>query len=298
MAACTVWMLHVNLPLMSLMPESEAAVTQFLRMVFFLVLFWSALRVMDVFGQVLAGSLQHAQKTSLSSLVPLVTRIGKVLVVAAAGISVLSGLGYPVTSLVAGLGIGGLAFALAAQKTVENLFGAFSLGVDQPFREGDSVKVAEVQGVVERVGLRSTRIRTAERTLVSIPNGALADMRIENFTLRDRMRMHVQLPLVYSTTAENMRVLVTHIENHLRQHPKTWQETVLVRFVGFAEYSLTLEISAWFLTGDVDEFTYIRQHMLLDIMGIVRGHGSDFALPTRMWLSAEGTPSEPHPPVG
>ncbi len=287
MAACTVWMLHLNLPLMSLMPEPQAMAKHLLRVVFFVVLFWSALRVMDVFGQVLQNSFTANHQTSLSSLVPLFTRIGKVLVVVAAGICVLSELGYPVTSLVAGLGIGGLAFALAAQKTVENLFGAFSLGVDQPFREGDFVKVDDVQGTVERVGLRSTLIRTQERTLVSMPNGKLADMRIENFTLRDRMRMHVQLPLVQHTSAENMRLLMQNIENHLRQHPKTWQETVLVRFVGIAEYSLTLEISAWFLTGDTEEFTYIRQHMLLDIMGIVRAHGSDFALPTRLWVSAE-----------
>jgi len=150
-------------------------------------------------------------------------------------VAVLSELGYPVASLIAGLGIGGLALALAlaAQKTVENLFGAFSIGVDQPFQEGDFVRIEDFVGTVESVGLRSTRIRTLDRTLIIMPNGKLADMRIETFSVRDRMRLSCVIGLVYSTTETQMRQVLTGLEARLRAHPKIWAETVVVRFAAF-----------------------------------------------------------------
>lgn len=121
-------------------------------------------------------------------------------VVAFGRVALLSELGYPVTSLVAGLGIGGLAVALAAQKTVEALFGAFSIGADQPFREGDFVRVEDFVGAVEVTGLRSTKIRTLDRTRISIPNGQLAMMRLECYSVRDRMCLACKVGLVYSTS--------------------------------------------------------------------------------------------------
>jgi hypothetical protein len=130
--------------------------------------------------------LTHVASRSLLSLG---ARIGKVALGIMALVAVISELGYPVTSLIAGLGIGGLAFALASQKTVENLFGAFSIGVDQPFCEGDFIKVEDFSGTVEAIGLRSTRIRTLDRTLITVPNGKLAEMRIETFAVRDRIRL-------------------------------------------------------------------------------------------------------------
>jgi MscS family membrane protein len=206
--------------------------------------------------------------------------VGKVLVVAIAVVALLSELGYPVASLVAGLGIGGLAVALAAQKSLENLFGAFAIGGDQPFREGDFVRVEDFVGTVERVGLRSTRIRTLDRTLITIPNGKLAEMRLESFAARDRMRLWCTVHLVYGTTAHQMREVLAGLERVLREHPKIWPDALTVRFTDLGESSLRIEVMAWFQT-DWDEFQLIRQEMLIQFLAVVEKAGTSFAFPTR-----------------
>jgi MscS family membrane protein len=197
-------------------------------------------------------------------------------------VAVISELGYPVASLIAGLGIGGLALALASQKTVENLFGAFSIGVDQPFREGDFVKVEDFfMGTVEAIGLRSTRVRTPDRTLITVPNGKLAEMRIETFAVRDRIRLACTLGLVYGTTANQMRLVVAGLEQTLREHPKIWHEDITVRFKELTASSLDIEINAWFTTADYAEFQTIRQDILLQFMEVVEKAETHFAFPTR-----------------
>jgi len=196
-------------------------------------------------------------------------------------VAALSELGYPVASLLAGLGLGGLAFALAAQKTVENLFGALSIGLDQPIREGDFVKVEEMVGTVEAIGLRSTRIRTLDRTLVSIPNGRLADMRLETFAARDRIRLACELGLVYETTEGQMREVLAGLEAVLRAHPLIWPDAVVVRFKQFGAFSLDIEIMAWFRTSDWGQFQGIRQEVLLQFMGVVQAAGTSMAFPTQ-----------------
>jgi MscS family membrane protein len=199
-----------------------------------------------------------------------------------ATVAIISELGYPVASLIAGLGIGGLALALASQKTVENLFGAFSIGVDQPLREGDFVKVEDfMMGTVEAIGLRSTRVRTLDRTIVTIPNGKLAEMRIESFAVRDRIRLACTLGLVYGTTASQMRLVVAGLEQTLREHPKIFSEGITVRFKELSPSSLDIEIMAWFTTADYAEFQLIRQDLLLAFMEIVEKAGTAFAFPTR-----------------
>jgi MscS family membrane protein len=208
-------------------------------------------------------------------------RVFKVAIAALGLVAILSALGYPVASLVAGLGLGGLAFALAAQKTVENLFGAFSIGVDQPFREGDFVKVDDFVGTVEAIGLRSTRFRTLDRTIVTLPNGRLADMRLESFAVRDRLRLAAVVGLVYQTTRAQMLDVLAGFERALRSQPKIWPDALTVRFSGLGASSLDVEVMAWFETSDWSEFQRIREQVLLDFMAVVEAAGSGFAFPTR-----------------
>ncbi len=245
------------------------------------VAFWSMLRAIDVSTSALAQAPWARDRPGSRSLLSIAGRIAKVVVGALAVIAALSELGYPVASLLAGLGLGGLAFALAAQKTVENLFGAVAIGLDQPIREGDFVKVEDMVGTVEAVGLRSTRIRTLDRTLVTIPNGRLADMRLESYTARDRIRLACDLGLVYETTADQMRVVLAGLEAVLRAHPLIWPDAVVVRFKQFGAFSLDIEIMAWFRTCDWGEFQGIRQEVLLQFMGVVQSAGTSMAFPTQ-----------------
>ena len=180
-----------------------------------------------------------------------------------------------------GLGIGGLALAFGAQKTIENLFGSISLAADQPFRVGDFVKIEDFTGNVERIGMRSTQIRTLDRTLISLPNGKLADMQIEDFASRDRIRLAATVSLAYGTTEEQVRRVVAGIETMLRAHPKVWPEVVVARLAALSVSSLDVEVLCWFETRDYGEFRDYRQEALLGIMGVVREAGTGLAFPTQ-----------------
>ena len=193
-----------------------------------------------------------------------------------------------IATILAGLGIGGIAVALGAQKTLEHFFGSVSIGVDQPFRVGDWVTVDGVSGSVEAIGLRSTRIRTLDRTQVSIPNGRLADMRTENYGPRDRIRFHTEVGLEYSTTAAQVAQVRDGIETMLVQHPRTWPDVVVVRFFRFAPSSIDLEVLCWVDTTDLAEFRVIREQHLLGIMAIVERAGAQFAFPTRVVMQRPG----------
>jgi MscS family membrane protein len=215
---------YAAVPWLGLYRPAEELIHRVLHGLGFVVFFWGLWRASNVLGAAIAISKFALARPATRSLIPLMTRTLKVVVVALAMVALLAQLGYPVASLVAGLGIGGLAVALAAQKTLENLFGAFSIGADQPFRVGDFVKIEDFVGTVEVLGLRSTRIRTLDRTLITIPNGKLADMRTESFAERDRLRLACTLNLVYGTTARQMRDLLQELERVLRDHPKIWPE--------------------------------------------------------------------------
>jgi MscS family membrane protein len=266
---------------LDLYPPMHAFVTQSLGTLLLLAFFWGLWRGVGVVGHALRRADWAAGNAGAQSALSIGVRLGRVAVLCVAVVAALSRLGYPVTGLLAGLGLGGLAFALAAQKTVENLFGSLSIAVDAPFRVGDFVKVEDVVGTVETLGLRSTRIRTLDRTLVTIPNGRLAEMRLESYSVRDRLRLACTISLVYDTSADQMRRVLEGLEAALRAHPLIWPDAVVVRFKELGPCSLDIEVMAWFLTSDWPEFQLIRQEMLLRFMQVVEGAGSSFAFPTR-----------------
>lgn len=275
----TAWML---LPVLVLGPGGNATALALLSSSLLAALFWAALRFIDVADEAARTSTFVKQRPETLAVLPLARKTAKIVLLAIAVVSVLQKLGYPAASLVAGLGIGGLAFALAAQKTIEHLFGGVVLGLDQPFRPGDLVKVDDLLGIVDSVGLRSTRIRTLARTMVTIPNGRLADMRIETFATRDRIRLGVILGLVFSTGAGQMRAVVQELEAYLNAHPRRFKdEPARVFFVNLGSHSLDVDVSVWLDTADWNEFQALRQEILLECMAIVTRNGSAFAFPTR-----------------
>ena len=242
---------------------------------------WIAFRVVDIARSILERRAWAIERPASRSLLLIGSRFAKVTVVLFGVIILLAQLGVSVASLIAGLGIGGLAIALAAQKTVENLFGTLSIGVDQPMREGDFVKIYDFVGTVEQIGLRSTRIRTLDRTVITIPNGELANQRIESFAVRDRIRLSCVLGLLYQTSAVQMRGVLTDLRRVLHDHPKIWPDAVVVRFRELASSSLEIEVMAWFQTSDWGEFQAIREEVLLQFMEVVERHETGFAFPTQ-----------------
>ncbi len=192
-------------------------------------------------------------------------------------------LGIPLTPLLAGLGVGGFAVALAARPTLENFIGGMTLFADKPVRVGDYCRFGETLGTVEEIGFRSTRIRTKGRTIISIPNSKFSELQLENFDRRDHIWLHAVLALRCETTPEQLRYVLTRVREMLVAHPKTEKHLPLrVRFVGFNDYSLDVEVSTYVNTRAWDEFLGVREDVFLRIMDIVEQAGAGFAFPSQI----------------
>lgn len=272
------WML---LPYLALTLRAEDYVERVLRALGYLVFFWGLVRAVGVAGDEIAEAKWSESRPNIRAVTGVGVRLGKVVVGAIALMVALSQLGYPVTTVVAGLGIGGVALALAAQKTVENLFGSISILADQPFGVGDTIRVDTIEGTVETIGLRSTRIRTVERTLIIIPNGKLADMRIESLGPRDRIRFSTKLGLSRDTKVTQIAAIVQGIHTKLRAHPRVRRDDVFVRLSGVGESSFDLDVAAPVDTIDANEFAKIREELLLTCISVVTEEGASLAVPGR-----------------
>jgi MscS family membrane protein len=194
------------------------------------------------------------------------------------------------TAALAGLGVGGIAVALAAQKTLENVIGGISLIADQVLRVGDFLKLGDVSGTVEDVGLRSTRIRTMDRTLVSVPNGQIANMSLETFSARDKFWFHPLVGLRYETTVEQIRSVGAGIQKMLADHANTQSASVRVRFLRLGASSLDVDVLAYVFARDWDHFLEIQEELLLGIMEVVQQAGAEIAFPSQtMYLAAHSS---------
>jgi len=286
--AWTVVTIYALLPWLGLYEPAEAFVHRGLSASLLVALFWALWQAVELSRNTMSSAQWVKSSNTAASLMMLGARLGKLLVAAFAFVAVLAELGYPVTSLITGLGIGGIGLALAAQKTVENLFGAFSLAIDQPFREGDTIQVDTISGTVESIGLRSTRIRTADRTLITIPNGKLAEMRVETITARDRVRFYCVLGVTHSP-AERISTILSGIERLLRENSLVVADSISVRLVGLTDSAMNLEIVAMLETADYAKFLQVRQDLLLAMIEVVEAAGSALAHPvSSIRLSAAG----------
>lgn len=252
---------------------------------FFWGVFWLCAAIIDAIVRHLRARLENKHRGFSYSVLPLSGRIAKLLVLVLIVAAVLSAWGYNTTTLLAGLGIGGVALALASQKTIENLFGSIAVISDRPVSVGDFCKFGGGMGTVEDIGLRSTRIRTADRTLVTVPNGSFSTMTLENFDRRDKMLFHVTLNLRRDTTPDQMRTLLDSITKLLKDNPKLEPGALPVRFIGIGSYSLDIEIFTYVLTLDGDEFMRIQQALLLSIMDAVAAAGAALAVPTQATIA-------------
>lgn len=241
---------------------------------------WLLCRIVDI---VVLGIRVRAEEKGNIGLLPALhplQRITTFLILGLAFVTALGVMGVNVTAAIAGLGVGGIALALAAQKTLENLFGGFTLFADQPVRVGDFCRFDDQLGTVEEIGLRSTRIRTLDRTLVSVPNAEFSNLRLENYAKRDRILLKTVLGVRYETTADQLRFLLARIREILIAHPRVTVDPARIRFVGFGAYSLDLEVFAYVDTNDWNEFLAIREDIYLRFIEAVEEAGSSFAFPS------------------
>jgi MscS family membrane protein len=227
-------------------------------------------------------------------------RVLQGLVIVGTVVAALGVLGVNLTATLAGLGIGGIAVAFAAQKSLENLFGGAVVLTDKVIRVGDVVKVGGVQGEIEDVTLYATRIRTFERTVVSIPNGTMMTSHIENFSRRDKFLFRHTLGLTYETTAAQMQAALAGCRKRLASDPRVESATARVRFLKLNAYTLDVEVFAYVLAPDWATFLGVQEDLLLSLMHAVEEAGGRFAFPTQTtYLASEAKVLEPAaPPAG
>jgi len=277
-------------PSARLKPVLERIVSLF----FFLALAWVSAKVVDLADRRLRGYLRSKHSSFSYSVLPLMGRVLKIVITLFMIAAVLSSWGYNTTTILAGLGVGGIAIALAAQKTIENLFGGIAVISDRPVTVGDTCKFGDRVGTVEDIGLRSTRLRTPERTLVTVPNGQFATMTLENLSKQDKMLFHFMLNLRRNTTPDQVRAVLKSIAKILTEREKVEAGNLPVRFTGVGTYSLDLEVSVYVLTNDGDEFLRIQQELLLRILDAIESAGTALALPTQASVTYGSNP-EPAP---
>jgi MscS family membrane protein len=255
---------------------------QVIGVVFIVAWAWLLSRIVQQIARRVRERAIRAGRTGTGSLLLLGERVLKAIISIAAIFAILSSLGVNMTTALAGLGIGGIAIAFAAQKTLENLFGGVSLLGDEVIRVGDICRFGDKTGTVEDISLRSTRIRTPERSELSIPNGSLATMNIDNLSRRDKILFNTKLSLRYETSADQLRYVLAQIRRLLYEHPKVETDGARIRFIGYDNSSLNLEVFCYILTRDGAEFLAIQEDLLLRILDIVEASGTLFAFPSRV----------------
>ena len=253
---------------------------------------WFLLRLVDAIARLVAGRMRRAERRQAVSVITLLRRTAKVMLMAVAAIAILDTFGLDVTTGIAALGIGGIALALGAQKTVENLVGSVTVIIDQPIQVGDFCTVADVTGTVEDIGMRSTRIRTNARTVVSIPNGKFAAEQIENFSKRDRFLFNPTIGLTYDTTADQMREVLAAVRAALAEDENIIDDGARARFTEFNASSLDIEIFAYFRASDFATSLGMREALMLTLMTAIDGAGASIAFPTQTLLLRPETTGE------
>ena len=237
------------------------------------------MRIIDVILDQIQTRLNSRERALTYSVLPLGVRVLKIIIFCIFALLTLSGWGYNTDTILAGVGVGGLAVALAAQKTIENFFGGVSVITDRPVLVGDFCQFGGQVGTVEDIGLRSTRIRTLDRTIVTIPNSQFSTMTLENYSRRDRMWFHPTLKLRRGTNSAQVASFMDKMTEILKNDPMVSIGGVPLRFTKIDDQSLHIEIFAYVLTDDFDKFLAQQSKLLLEIMKAGEESGISFAMP-------------------
>ncbi|PRY11021.1 MscS family membrane protein [Pontibacter ummariensis] len=242
---------------------------------------WVFLRFVDFFALILRYRAEKTPSKLDDQLVPFFKDFSKVVLVIFSFLIMLGVVfGVNVGGLVAGLGVGGLAIAFAAKESLENLLASFTIFLDQPFVVGDLVQVGDLVGVIEKIGFRSTRIRTLEKSFVTVPNKNMIDKPLDNLSLRTFRRAKFDINLTYNTTSEQIRAITNDIQEFIDHHPRTSQEG-RIRFLNLGPHSKDVMVLYFVDTMDWNEYIDIKEEINYKIVDIVAQHGAEFAFPTQ-----------------
>jgi MscS family membrane protein len=255
---------------------------------------WLAFRLIDAVSAYLIVVARRTESTLDDQLIPILRKSLKIFFGVLAFVFAVQNLGYSVASLLAGLGIGGLALALAAKDTISNFFGSITILLDRPFAVGDWIESNGEEGVVEEIGFRSTRVRTFGKTQLSIPNSILANSVVNNWSRMPIRRVKMTVGVTYESSSEQMEQAVEGIKRLLRDHPEVYQDFFLVNFTDFGSSSLDIFVYYFTTTTVWAEYLRIRQEINIRIMRLLEDLGMEVAFPTRtVHLRRDTEPRQP-----
>ncbi len=257
---------------------------------------WAAFNLVTLVEVYLGQWVSKTESTLDDHLLPFVRKCLRVFIVLLAVLALIQNLGFSVSGLLASLGIGGLAVALAAKDTLANIFGSIMIIVDRPFHIGDMVKAGDMEGKVEEVGFRSTKIRTLDKSLISVPNSLITNMAVNNLSRMINRRVRFNVSLTYGTTPAQLQQAVGRIRTLLEEHEGVHSDGLLVHFTDFGASSLDILVQYFTLTTDIPEHLAIREEIGLRIMSILADLGLQIAFPSRT-VYLHGGDAEPTPAV-
>jgi len=246
-----------------------------------MLLGWFLWRLIDGLSVYAAARSAKTDSVLDDQLVPFVGKTLKLFLCITGVLVVAQNMGYSVSGLIASMGIGGIAIAMAAKDTIANLFGSVMLLVDRPFSVGDWIKTSEFEGVVEEIGFRSTRIRTFAKTLVNVPNSLLANMVIDNIDARSKRRIKMRIGITYTTSTEKMQQAIVGIEQILKEHQGVDQEFSLVKFDNFEDSALSIFLYYFSKDKDWTAYLQVRQEVNMLIMQLLQSLDLEFAFPSQ-----------------
>jgi MscS family membrane protein len=292
-----IWLAIQTLPQPTEPLNIEAAVDVIGQMLILILISWGVWRLLSVVDEILKSKATDPTHWLEISFVPLIGMALRILVLITSGIVIAQNLGYSVSGLVASLGLGGAALALASKDTVANLFGSVMIVIDKPFTVGDWIKGNGFEGVVEEIGFRSTRIRTFDKTVENIPNNVLANVKVENMDRRKDEGLNVRkvsmtVGVTYSVNAETMERITSQIKEILKADEGVDQRmTQLVRFTDFGASSLDIFLYYFSNSADWDYYLSVRERVNLKIMRLLESLGASIAFPSRS-LYIESLPEQ------
>ncbi|MEM8885194.1 MAG: mechanosensitive ion channel family protein [Planctomycetota bacterium] len=290
MATGVAW--YFGLRHLLLSEQAESVLTNAAALVLMVGVVWSICRIVDWISQVFTGLAARTRSKLDDVLVPMVRKSVKVVVVLLGIVWILQNMGQNIGALLTGLGIGGLAIALASRDTVENFFGALTILTDSPFEIGDWIKMGDIEGTVARIGFRSTRVRTFYNSMITFPNSMLIRSAVDNFGRRQYRRLKFELGVTYDTPPEKLESFIEGIRELIRKHPYTRKDYYHVYFHSYGDNSLNILCYLFIKAPEWATELRERQRLLMDILRLSRALEIEFAFPTRTIHMLQGTTAE------
>lgn len=252
---------------------------------------WVLFNAVEILERTIGRWAQQTGSPLDEHLLPFIRKTARAFIFILAVVLIIQNLGYSISGLLASLGIGGLAVALAAKDTLSNVFGSMMILLDRPFRVGEWIKTDAIEGTVEEIGFRSTKIRTFAKTLITVPNNIIANSALDNFSRMPKRRIKMTIGVTYDSRPQQMREAVQRIRTMLEQHPAIDQEFMLVNFTDFGASSLDILIYCFTTTTHWQSYLSARQDLCLKIMDILAELEMALAFPSRsVYLHDNTTP--------